>query len=370
MFGGRSEMRNRLVVVVAVMLAAVLVRGQERPERGGQRVTSGAPTYIGGLLDPDLDAPLPRTPWGDPDLQGVWNNSTSTPLEQRTEAEIEQGDRARQVVIEAFAPGAGWGERAGNLERQSLIIDPPDGRIPALLPAARQRLIDRENARAGRGEGDSWLDRNSWERCISRTMPVAMIPNSYNNNVQVLQTPDHVVIQVEMIHDARIIPLDGRPHVDDGVRQWLGDSRGHWEGDTLVIVTERFNNRLDGGDYQPSHIIQTGHRGPGGTMRLVERLRLVDVNSIDYQFTLEDPKTFTRPYTVAIPWTRRDTRDPLNHLFEYACHEGNHGMVNLLRGARADEQLALDAAALVSNQRKEAGHPGVREPAVPFVPAK
>ena len=156
-------------------------------------------------------------------LQGVWNNSTSTPLERLTEAEIERGRLARQPVIEATrGTGAGWSERAGDLERESLVIDPPDGRIPSLLPAAKQRLIDRENAREGRGEGDSWLDRNSWERCITRTMPVTMIPNAYNANYQILQTPDHVVIQIEMIHESRIIPLDGRPHVADGVRQWLG----------------------------------------------------------------------------------------------------------------------------------------------------
>ena len=219
----------------------------------------------------------------------------------------------------------------------------------------------------GRGEGDSWLDRNSWERCISRTLPIAMIPGVYNANYQIFQTPDYVAIVMEMIHETRIIPLDGRPHVADGIRQWLGDSRGRWEDDTLVVETTGFHNRLDGGDYQPSHIIQTTHRGPGGTLRLVERFRLVDTNRIDYQFTVEDPKTYTRPYTVAIPMIRRDTSDPLNHLFEYACHEGNYGMLNLLTGARADEELALKASALRSQQRVDGGHPGLREPATPIV---
>ena len=138
--------------------------------------------------------------------------------------------------------------------------------FPPLRPEAIQRLIGRENSRAGRGEGDSWLDRNSWERCISRTLPIAMIPNVYNANYQIFQTPDHVAIVMEMIHETRIIPLDGRPHVADGIRQWLGDSRGRWEDDTLVVETTGFHNRLDGGDYQPSHIIQTTHRGPGGDL--------------------------------------------------------------------------------------------------------
>ena len=263
--------------------------------------------------------------------------------------------------------GAAWIEQATGRDRASLIIDPPDGRIPELRPEAIERLVARENAREGRGEGDSWFDRNSWERCISRTLPIAMIPNIYNANYQILQTPDHVAIVMEMIHETRIIPLDGRPHVPDAIRQWLGNSRGRWEGDTLVVETALFHNHLDGGDYQPSHIIQTTHRGPGGTLRLVERFRLVGANRIDYQFTVDDPKTYTRPFTVAIPMSRRDTSDPLNHLFEYACHEGNYTMVNLLTGARADEQQALEAAALVSRQRIEAGHPGVREPAVPIV---
>jgi hypothetical protein len=358
---------NRIVVTGSLLavfgLLLTPVSGQQR------RTSSGAPTGIAGLLDPADNTTLPRTSWGDPDFRGVWNNSNRTPLEHRTEAEIERGQLAREAVIAATSgTGAAWVEQVGEGERQSLVIDPPSGRIPELLPTAKQRLIDRENARAGRGEADSWLDRNSWERCITRTMPVMMIPNIYNANYHILQTPDHVAILVEMIHESRIIPLDGRPHVADGVRQWLGDSRGRWEGDALVVETERFNNRLDGGDYQPSHIIQTGHRGPGGTLRLVERFRMVDANTIDYQFTVEDSKTYTRPYTVAIPMTRRDTREPLNHLFEYACHEGNHGMMNLLSGGRTDEQQALDLAALVSQQRKEAGHPGVREPAVPFVP--
>ena len=353
-----------LTAAAVIALAPAPLAGQDRPA-----VSSGAAIGISGLLDPAEGAPLPRTPWGAPDLRGVWNNSNRTPLERLTEAEAERSRLARQAVIEATqGTGAGWVEQVGDGDRQALIVDPPDGRIPALLPAAQRRLIDRENARAGRGEADSWLDRNSWERCISRTLPVAMIPNIYNANYQIFQTPDHVVVLMEMIHEARIIPLDGRPPVADGIRQWLGDSRGRWEGDTLVVETERFNDRLDGGDYQPSHIIQTGHRGPGGTLRLVERFRLVDANAIDYRFTVEDPRTYTRPYTVSIPMTRRDTDgDPLNHLFEYACHEGNHGMMNLLSAGRTDEQQALEAAARVSRQRQEAGHPGIREPAVPFV---
>lgn len=361
-------MRNRdfaltLIVVGCVFLASSPVTGQD------ERTSSGAPTDLGGRLDTADAEVAPRTAWGHPDLRGVWNNSTTTPLERLTESERERRRRAQEPVNRATGgTSASWLEQVGfGLKRESLIIDPTDGRIPALQPEALQRLIDRENARAGRGEGDSWLDRNSWERCISRTLPIAMIPNIYNANYQIFQTPNNVAIVMEMIHETRIIPLDGRPQVADGIRQWLGNSRGWWEDDTLVVETTRFHDRLDGGDYQPSHIIQTTHRGPGSTLRLVERFRLIDSNRIDYQFTVNDPKTYIRPYTVAFPMIRRDTSDPLNHLFEYACHEGNRGMTNLLTGARADEELALKASEMRSRQRIEGGHPGLREPATPTV---
>jgi hypothetical protein len=244
------------------------------------------------------------------------------------------------------------------------VVDPPDGRIP-MKAEAIERLVRREHARKGRGEADSWLDRNTWERCISRTLPVAMIPNLYNNNYQILQTPQHVVVLMEMIHEARIIPLDSGPHVGNGIRQWLGDSRGRWEGDTLVVETTNFNDRLDGGELQPSHVIQTGHRGSGATLRLVERFRRINADTIDYRFTVEDPQTYSRPYTVAIPMRKADSD---TRIHEYACHEGNYGMVNLLKAGRANEKGAIEASDLVSRQRIDAGHPGIREPAVPIVP--
>jgi len=309
---------------------------------------------------------VPRTPWGHPDLQGLWNNSTTTRLERMTEEERAQGREAQQPVIDATrGTGAAYPEQKGPLAgRDSLIIDPPDGRM-SMTPQAIRRLVDRERARVGRGEADSWLDRNTWERCISRTLPVAMIPNLYNANYHIFQTPDYVALVIEMIHEPRITPLNGGPHASGEIRQWLGDSRGHWEGDTLVVETIHFNDKLDGGDYQSSHIIQTGHRGSGETLRLVERFTRIDRDTIDYEFTVDDPQTYTRPYTVSIPILRSDS-DVV--LYEYACHEGNIAMLNLLKGGREDEQQALEAAARVSRQRTNAGHPGVREPAVPFAP--
>jgi hypothetical protein len=313
---------------------------------------------------PTGGASIKRTPWGHPDLQGIWNNATSTPLERLTATEQDAQRRAMASVREATeGTGAGWPE-FGKGAGASLVVDPPDGRIP-MTAAAVKRLVERENARSSRGEADSWLDRNSWERCISRTLPTAMIPNIYNANYHILQTPTHVAIIVEMIHDARIIPLDGRPHVGTNIRHWLGDSRGRWDGDTLVVETTNFNDKLDGGPLQPSHVIQTGYRGSGATLKLVERFTRVDDNTIDYRFTVEDPQTFTRPYTVAIPM-RKDPAQKV--ILEYACHEGNYAMVNLLNAGRRDEQQALDAAALVRRQRILSGHPGIREPAAAIVP--
>ena len=337
----------------------------------------------------------PRTPWGHPDLQGIWDTASGIPLERArdlgtkavlSEAEIAarraQAEQRRQALEKTnaalhqaktdatklsptelagivgpsadFNPGLPENRRAS--DRTSLIVDPPDGRIPPLTPEASRRLEQREADRSHRGEGDSWEDRNSWERCITRTLPLAML-STYNSNYQILQTPDYVAIVVEMIHDARIIPIDGKPRLGPQIRQWLGDSRGRWEGDTLVVETTNFVDKLDGGSIMPSHpnIVFT-HRGSGDTLRLIERFTRVDAHTIDYRFTLDDPKTYTRPWTASVPMSNDGTPPGI---FEYACHEGNVAMEHLLKGARANEEVALEAARSESRERFEAGHPGV-----------
>ena len=253
-----------------------------------------------------------------------------------------------------FSPGLP--DKRGASDRTSLIVSPPDGRIPPLTPEARQRLEQREAARSHRGEGDSWEDRNSWERCITRTLPLAML-STYNSNYQILQTPEYIAIVIEMIHEARIIPLDGRPRLGQGIRQWLGDSRGHWEGDTLVVETTNFVDKLDGGSVMPSHpnIVFT-HRGSGDTLRLIERFTRLNDQTIDYQFTLNDPKTYTKPWTASVPMRSDGTP---KRIFEYACHEGNAAMKHLLMAARANEGAALEAARSESRERIGAGQPGV-----------
>ena len=279
----------------------------------------------------------PRTSWGDPDLQGQWNSQTSTPLERPLtgplagkatlsdeEAESLEGKHLGQFdnAPRAGDPGtynAFWRDSGTALARTSLIVDPPDGRLPPLTPEA-QRRDDAERAdRSARGPADTYEDFNSWTRCISRGWNG--IGSDYSSNYQIFQAPGYVVVFQELIHEPRIIPLDGRAHLPAHVKQWMGDSRGHWDGNTLVVETTNFDPR-------------TNFRGSRDTLHLIERYTRTAPNAIDYQFTVDDPKTFTRPFTVVRPM-RRETGAIL--VFEYACHEGNYAMANILKGARAKE---------------------------------
>ena len=287
-----------------------------------------------------------RTPWGDPDLQGVWDFRTITPLERPAEladqaflteeeaaglegAAVDRSERLAQpseVRTEPLPAGGSvgayndfWFDRGFNVvasRRTSLIVDPPDGRIPALTPAGQQRAAMRTAARAR--PAVTWEDRSLFERCVTRGLP--RLPGGYNQNLQILQTPDHVVILYEMMREARVIPLDGRPHLPAAVRLWHGDSRGRWEGDTLVVETANFSPKND-------------FRGAGAGLRLVERFTRVDADTIDHQVTISDPTTFTRAWTAAIPLRRTDAP-----MYEYACHEGNYGMEGIMAGARADDR--------------------------------
>jgi hypothetical protein len=199
------------------------------------------------------------------------------------------------------------------------VVDPPDGKIPALTEEGKKRAAELAAVRARPATGPE--DRNFWERClVAPNSGPPMLPSAYNNNVQIFQTPDTVTIYNEMINDARIVPLDGRPHVPANIRLWRGDSRGKWDGDTLVVETTNFR---DDGVF----------RGATASMRLVERFRRVDAATLLYEFTVSDPATWTRPWSVALPMKKSG-----GEVYEYACHEGNYGMVNLLSGARALEK--------------------------------
>jgi hypothetical protein len=284
-----------------------------------------------------------RTPWGHPDLQGIWTNSTITPLERPaalagreflTQDEARALDRAaadlydRRPANKAADVDAAynqfWWERGKTVStrRTSLIVDPPDGRLPPLTADGQKRAGDVTATLRGVSRGPE--DRNLAERCITRGAP--KLPGGYNNNFQIVQTPTYVAIMQEMIHEVRIIPLDGRSHLPAGMGFWLGDSRGRWDGDTLVVETTNYHELSPFNSYNCC-------RGSGKNLRIVERFRRIDANTIDHQFTVEDPTTFARPYTVAVPMTK--TEGPI---FEYACHEANYGMAGILRGARAQEQ--------------------------------
>ena len=316
---------------------------------------------------------LPRLADGRPDLQGVWDFRTLTPLQRPEDragqalltpeeaAEIEaaavqravEADRPIAIRTEPLPAGRNivsyndfWNDRGAGVvddRRTSLIVDPPDGRIPSPRPGARQQLAA--------GDGDHTAspdrpvrflvggigmhgpeDRGLAERCLlgfNTGPPILPVTprGGYNQNMQLFQTPDHVVVLTEMVHEARIVPLDGRDPVPDRIRQWMGSSRGHWEGDTLVVETTNFS------DLVASFVPLTRFAiGTGGTRRLTERFELVGEDTLLYEFTIDDPTSFTRPFTAAIPMKRGTAP-----LFEYACHEGNYGMRNLLAGARVKE---------------------------------
>jgi hypothetical protein len=317
--------------VIVVALLATVPAAAQTPARAAKAGEQGTWTP-------------PRTPYGQPDLQGLWTNATITPFERPSElagkqvlteeeaAEFEKRtNQARDADLRnpgtdadvALAYNEFWYDRGTKViptRRTSLVVDPPDGRVPPMTPEAQSKAEARLAARR-RSPADGPENRSLAERCILwPTAGPPMIPSGYNNNYQILQTPGYVVILVEMIHDVRIIPLDGRSHPPQNVRQWMGDSRGHWEGDTLVVDTTNFTDK-------------TTFRGSDENLHLVERFRRVDADTLDYQFTVDDPTSFTRSWTAAIPMTKTD-----GPIFEYACHEGNYGMTNLLSGARAEEK--------------------------------
>jgi len=289
-----------------------------------------------------------RTPWGDPDLEGIWTNATLTPLQRPPELaskefltpeEAAQFQRSRIEQTNADRPlppgqvGAYndvFFERGTSIvrsRRTSLVVDPPDGRIPALTPDAQKKVEARQKREAvspADGPEDRWLT----ERCILFGATVPMLPEPYNNNYRIIQSPGFVTILVEMNHDARIIPLDGRAHLASGIQQWTGDSRGRWEGTTLVVETTnlKFNHQSRFGVGYLNGLSDE-------RLRVVERFTIADANTLTYRATVEDPSVFLRPWTVEVSMAR--TAGPL---FEVGCHEGNYGMFNILSGHRAEER--------------------------------
>jgi hypothetical protein len=290
----------------------------------------------------------PRTPWGHPDLEGIYTNKdesgipmekpdnlaakTNDPTEDSEFADIvkERAKRtAAQAPLAGGITGAGpthWYENydAKN-SRLWLITDPTSGKIPPETEDAKRRAAARTEARAksGRGPADSWEDRSLYDRCISLSVPGSMTPKIYGNSYEIVQTPDTVVIRYEMIHEARVIPLDGRARISPAIREYMGEARGHFEGNTLVVETTNFHPAVN-------------NRGATESLRLIERFTPIAPNKMEWSVTYDDPKTWTKPWT----WAMNLTKDPTQGIFEYGCHEGNYGLRNILSAARAEEAAA------------------------------
>jgi hypothetical protein len=304
---------------------------------------------------------VPRTPWGDPDLQGKWpstamvgvpvqrdeklglrnalNDEEFAEREARAARQTEQDNADFDLETAASTPGGDvggpvsppphWLERGQPQRQASLIVDPPNGRQPPLTAEAQQRAAALRKAREGRGPADSYTDRSNYDRCITRGLAGSILPVIYNNGTQIVQAPGYVAIVNEMIHETRVVPLDGRPHVSSDIQMWLGDSRGRWEGDTLVVETANFTDRTGVG-------VNGGGTRHSTALKITERYTRISPERIDYKMTIDDPKTWTAPWTMEFPLDRDDDYG----MFEYACHEGNLAMFHILSGARADERNA------------------------------
>jgi hypothetical protein len=324
-----------LLALMIVVLMPFMLYGQAR-------AGSGAKPYA-----------TPRTPWGDPDLQGTWTSDDciNTPLQRQpnlgdklyyTEDELTQREAAiskqaendKQEFVSPNArpnvnPPGHWGERARRPCRQtSLITDPSNGRTPDLTPEAQGRGGQRGGG--NNAQPASWENFSFYIRCITRGVAGSMLPVIYGNGTQIVQAPGYVLLLQEMVHEARVIPLGDRPHSGSNVRSYMGDSRGRWEGNTLVVETTNFVGGKTG----------IGPNGGGiptsDALKLTERFTRIDANTINYELTVDDPKTYTRSWKVGFPITQEQGYQN----FEYACHEGNNAMFNSLSAARAAEQAA------------------------------
>ena len=316
----------------------------------------GADAQFERVVDPDWT--LPRTVDGQPDLQGTWGNKTLTPMERPgnldgraflTDEEIARVNQQRVVDEQARdeAPpqryeaganvggyGSYWldsGDTVLSTGQTSLIVDPPDGRAPI-----RQWALDAKAYNLAHN-GDHYQHMSVWDRCLSRGVPGSMLPAGYNNAYRIVQTPDHFVIQHEMIHDVRIIPLADQPYVDDNIRQWMGDARAHWDGDMLVVETKNFHNR----GWIASSAAGARLKGipTSKALHVVERYRRVSENTILWTVTIDDPNVFTKPWTIQMPLTAETGYE----IFEYACHEGNYAVPNALSGQRVIDARAATA---------------------------
>jgi len=335
-----------LIAVIAAACVTSIARAGQTP--GSERETAATATS---------DGKVPRTPWGHPDLQGVWTTDAevSVPLERpralgeravltgaelaarlEFEKKLARDDPAERDPLRYGPVGDGpvhwfeWGTQPS--ARTSLIIDPPDGRIPAWTAEAQARVVDGTRAvgygdRAGslgNGPFNGPEDLSLADRCITRGLPTTWLPQVYNNGFEIVQSSDHVVVYYERLHEPRVIPLNRDSHLTPNIRQWMGDSRGHFDGDTLVVDVTNFSDR-------------TSFRRSGEMLHLIERYTRVDAETMRVEVTVDDRTTWTRPWTFAV--TGKKDRS-YQVIYEYACHEGNYSLANILKGARAEEREA------------------------------
>jgi hypothetical protein len=300
-------------VTVAAIVPAVIAQGPE-------------------VVTPKAEYKAPRTPWGHPDFQGIWTSDSvmgvpvEKPIANPSPEELARQKKVRDVEAKLDASGSNvvFEERALKWtinKPAALVTDPSDGRIP--LTVEMQKLLDDSSLKRYGIGVESWTDLDLWDRCISKGYPTVMLPMGYSNLYEIIQTPTHVALFYEVIHDARIIPLDGKPHADARIRQYWGDSRGRWEGDTLVVEVTNFSDKTFG-TQQPAG----NYRGGGKDMKIVERFRRVDDRILEYSARIEDSRAFTRPWTLTVPLVKDDSQ-----MYEYACHEGNYGIANILSAA-------------------------------------
>jgi hypothetical protein len=320
-------MKNRLVIVMGTACLCAL-----DPAPGvAQNLTTAAKTV-------DKAWSPPRTPDGQPDINGTWTNYDGTPFEAPAPEDAARLAALRQWFPPGDRTGArdlasadGPGSAPRNARRKAMVVEPESGRVPVRPEAAAKKDYALAHLT------DSWEYHTPWERCITRGVPAGIFPGGYGAGFQIVQGPGVVVIRYEMIHEARIIPVDGSPHPPQSIRLWNGDSRGRWEGNTLVVDITNYNDKSS----IATNIASQAMRGIGQSEQLhvVERFTIVDANTIHYEATIDDPKTYTRPWKVAMPINR----DSTYQMFEYACHEGNYGLPNTLSGGRAQEKAAQPA---------------------------
>ena len=340
-------MTHRFLVSVGGVTALMAIMLLATTPTSGQGPLAGTNTNAGAAK---AFSP-PRTPDGQPDLQGYWTNAGYAPLErpekvtkefytkeEAVEFEKQFVDTEAEQTEPGTIPDVHYDHTQFGLDRSlagyssnlrtSLIVDPPNGKLPPLSADGQKRAAERaEAAKRMGGPYDAAQNLPLGARClVMDRMGPPMLYGNYNNTYQIVQAPGQVMILAEMLHDFRVIPLDGRPQLPQNVRQWIGSSRGRWEGDTLVVETAHFNGK-------------NPLRGSSENMRLVERFTRVDENTIRYQFTVDDPATWTRPWSAEMPM-----KTTIGPIFEHACHEGNYSMSNILAGARAEEKRAQEAA--------------------------